>query len=202
MTDRGRPGTLQNEDGTGKTPAPIGFPNHQPDSTMSSSDANTSPTAARPKPEKDPAGRRVVTVEVYHVEQEAPRGTAFFEHPERWETRRKHYRHVATAYVHGPANRTAQQILDDAWVKLQKGVGETTATVSVDCHAKQRRSTSVGDVMILDAGDLDADALGRDGSIPFEVGTVGFRDITDDNPEPSIGNQNLLPIGEMESDGH
>lgn len=131
-------------------------------------------------------------MEIHHVRREAPRGTAFFEHPEKWDDRREHYRHVATVTVRRPAEEETGRLLEDAWRELQNGV-RGPENASAECHVQRRRSTSVGDVMILypsAAGD-EADP------IPFEVGTIGFRRITEENPDPSVGDRNPRPIGEM-----
>lgn len=136
---------------------------------------------------------RSVTVEVHHVYRDAPKGTAFFQHPEKWEDRREHYRHVATAEVSGSATKDIKPLLEDAWRELQNGAGGNKKTVAVEPHVARRRSTSVGDVMIV----KDVAAGDREEAVPFEVGHVGFRKIIDENHETPAPIRNLRPIGEI-----
>jgi hypothetical protein len=154
-----------------------------------------------------------ITITVYHVEKEAPRGLAFWEHPDPWNKRGEFYRKVATVEVPrsvslkdssaaddgtggtgetDEADRSPRAALEEAWAALQNGAG-SAASADVTNHVNKRRSTSVGDVMVLcRPGDGKAES-----EVPFEVGTLGFREIATENPEPSIGGNDLVPIGEL-----
>lgn len=136
---------------------------------------------------------RTATVEVHHVTRDAPKGVAFFEHPESWAERREHYRHVATVEVLFGDETSIEQILEQVWTRLQHGVDGATSA-RVESHVTNRRSTSVGDVMVASVGSGEQSE--KDPS-PYEVGKIGFREIGDYNPDSSAGGGDPLPIGDL-----
>ncbi|MCS3659924.1 hypothetical protein [Salinibacter ruber] len=136
--------------------------------------------------------QKTATVEVYHVRRDAPKGVAFFEHPEKWEDRQEYYRKVATVEVPAGKAGDVDKVLEKAWQCLQHGV-DGPESVIVKAHVERRRSTSVGDVMLTSAG-VSEESPETD-LRPYEVGTVGFRAIEEENSEPSIGDRAPLPIG-------
>jgi len=137
--------------------------------------------------------QKTATVEVYHVRRDAPKGVAFFEHPEKWEDRRDYYRQVATVEVPAAKIGDVDEVLEQAWQCLQHGV-DGPGSVIVKTHVERRRSTSVGDVMLTSAG-VNEESPETD-LRPYEVGTVGFRAIEEENSESSIGDRAPLPIGQ------
>jgi hypothetical protein len=139
---------------------------------------------ARTGDERDAAGGGdgITRVHAYHVKREAPRGVAFFEHPESWEERQSLYRKVAL----GRTKRfSGQEALEEAWKDLQHGV---RGACWMKEHVMNRRSTSVGDVLLLqENGDW----------APFEVGNLGFRKIEERNPNSSVGDRELFEIEDL-----
>lgn len=140
--------------------------------------------------------KKTATVEAHHVTPDAPKGVAFFEHSESWDARREHYRHVATLEVPIGEETSIEQILEQAWTRLQNGI-DGPGSLRVESHVEERRSTSVGDVMVVSMSQPEQSDLD---SFPYEVGTIGFREIADYNPDPSVGGGEPLPLGDLSPD--
>lgn len=117
------------------------------------------------------------TLRIYHVRKDAPRGTAFFEHPESWDERKEHYKLVARGDTR-PAlpGRDHFDILEDVYNAEQNGVGFEAKMFTLDEEETPRRSLSVGDVVVVDEK-------------PYEVGSVGFRVISDRNEQGTMGKE-------------
>lgn len=127
----------------------------------------------------------VLRITAHYVRADAPRGIAYFEHPERWEARKEHYEKKATVEVpiedippgEGPTGDEVDLTtlaLNRAFRLLQNGVAAGKGHITED--SPKRRSLSVGDVLILKG-------------IPHEVTRVGFCDITgrkEETPGPDI----------------
>ena len=136
-----------------------------------------------------PVKKMESTLKIYHVREDAPHGTAFFEHPESWDERKEHYKLVAQGdrppLLVGLDHR---DVLEDVFGAEQNGVntGEST-TFTITEEETPRRSLSVGDVVILDG-------------TPYEVGSVGFRNIKDRNEQGTMGDtpMEILSEDEME----
>lgn len=111
------------------------------------------------------------TLKIYHVSNEAPHGTAFFEHPESWAMRKEHYKLVAQGNKRVAAGRDHYDILEEVF-KTENGQSGSTLFTLVE-EETPRRSLSVGDVVVL--GE------------PYEVGRVGFRPIGERNEQGSMG---------------
>jgi len=114
------------------------------------------------------------TLKIYHVSNEAPHGTAFFEHPESWAMRKEHYKLVAQGNKRVAAGRDHYDILEEVFKTENGQSGSTLFTITEE--ETPRRSLSVGDVVV----------LGEDK--PYEVGRVGFRPIWERNEQGSMGN--------------
>lgn len=120
------------------------------------------------------------TLKIYHVREDAPHGTAFFEHPESWDERKENYKLVAQGDVRASLpGRDHYDVLEDVFATEQNGVntGEAT-TFTITEEETPHRSLSVGDVVILDG-------------TPYEVGSVGFRNIKDRNEQGTMGDEPL-----------
>lgn len=106
-----------------------------------------------------PINRETMIVLVYHVKSEAPRGMLFFEQETTWSERKEHYELVA----HGEFDS-----LERAWEATQNITHSWTLNKGVWAHRDQLRSTSVGDLLMVEKGCI------------YEVATLGFRNIAND----------------------
>jgi len=136
------------------------------------SDSATSATA---ETTGGPSSGDVFTITAHFVREDAPRGIAYFVHPERWEARKEHYDEKATVEVpveelpsgYGPPGDEMDYTtlaLEHAFRLLQNGVSVGKGRITEE--SPKRRSLSVGDVLILEG-------------TPHEVTRTGFRDITE-----------------------
>ena len=112
-------------------------------------------------------------LKIYHVSNEAPHGTAFFEHPESWAMRKEHYKLVAQGNMQVAAGRDHYDVLEEVF-KTENSQGSSTLFTITE-EETPRRSLSVGDVVVLDEDK------------PYEVGRVGFRPIRERNEQGSMG---------------
>lgn len=124
-------------------------------------------------------------IDVYHVKRNAPRGTAFHEHPESWDERKEHYKRVATVRI--DLNGADIDARDVAFRATQTDpIAESTIPDEVDYEVvsvEKHRSTSVGDVFFIY-------------DLPHEVGKVGFRPIIGRNEKGTMErDRELFEIG-------
>ena len=132
-------------------------------------------TSATAETTGGPSSGDVLRITAHYVRADAPRGVAYFVHPERWEARKEHYDEKATVEVpveelpsaDGPPGDEVDLTtlaLEHAFRLLQNGisVGKGRSTEG----SPKRRSLSVGDVLILEG-------------TPHEVTRTGFCDITE-----------------------
>ena len=137
-----------------------------------------------------PSSGDVLTITAHYVRADAPRGVAYFEHPERWEARKEHYVKKATVEVPvedlppgdgppgdgppGDEQDLKTLALARAFRLLQNGIAAGKGRITEE--RPKRRSLSVGDVLILKG-------------IPHEVTRFDFCDITgrkEETPDTDI----------------
>lgn len=131
------------------------------------------------------------TALVLHVREDAPHGTRFTEHPESWDEREEYYEPVALIKFDEEVLSETERdrpILEAAYAATNNDpMGRDAGVIEIDWKKEKSkvRSTSVGDVIIT-SSPLPIRA--------FEVGSLGFRDITERNEEGSFADP--LPIRE------